>query len=197
MLKKMFLWFIYLFLFLLIPGCKENPTTPNVPELIKPTIEYFTAMPDSIILGESTTLSWSVTNATAISINQGIGVVSATGTIDVSPGATTIYALTADNSDGRSSLSCTVEIIKWAVLQYSTIPADPEFTYDLGLDETSSVFVAVFTEIVGVGGTLDKISFTPCPAGPPHEFAGGIFNALDSFSFCCAVTMPGKATCFR
>jgi len=196
MVKKTFLWFLCLFFLLYVLGCKESPTTPNIPELIKPTIEYFTATPGSIILGDSSTLSWSVTNATTISINQGIGVVSAAGTIDVSPGATTIYALTADNSDGRSSLSCEVKIIKWAILQYSTIPTDPEFTYDLVLDETSSVFVAVFTEIAGVGGTLNKISFTPCPAGPPHEFAGGIFNALDNFSFCCDVTMPGKATCF-
>jgi len=196
MVKKMLLCFLCLYLLLSVFGCKEESTGPSIPELIKPTIEYFTTTPDSIILGDSSTLSWSVTNATTVSINQGIGIVSAAGTIDVSPMATTTYALTASNNDGRNSLSCTVEIIKWAVLQYSTIPADPEFIYDPGLNETISTFVAVFTETVGVGGQLDKISFTPCPTGLPYEFIGGTFDAFGSFSFCCDVTMPGKATCF-
>ena len=194
MSKKAFLCFLVFCLFLTIFGCKEEPTSPNIPEFIKPTIEFFTAAPNSIILGDSSTLSWSVTNATTVSINQGIGIVSAAGTINVNPMATTTYTLVADNSDGRSSLSCTVEMMKWAMLQYSTLPADPEFSYD-GIN-TNSVFVAVFTETAGVGGQLDKISFTPCPTGLPYEFIGGTFDAFGSFSFCCDVTMPGKATCF-
>ena len=36
-------------------------------------------------------LSWTVTNATDISIDNGIGVVSATGTVEVTPTETTTY----------------------------------------------------------------------------------------------------------
>lgn len=113
MIKKMPLVFLCFMLFLSIPGCKKKlPTQPDIPTKILPTITSFTANPTSITLGESSTLSWSTTNATAISINQGVGNVSATGTVEVSPGlGTTTFTLTATNSDGSKTRSCTVHAI--------------------------------------------------------------------------------------
>jgi len=113
MIKKSVLFFLCFMLFLSIPYCKKKlPTEPDIPTKILPTITSFTANPTSITLGESSTLSWSTTNATAISINQGVGNVSATGTVEVSPGlGTTTFTLTATNSDGSKTQSCTVHAI--------------------------------------------------------------------------------------
>jgi len=104
-------------LFLSIPCCKKSPTTPDVPVLVLPTIEYFNANPESIKWGESSTLSWSVTNATTVTIDQGIGTVSAKDTKQVTPGETITYNLTAKNNDGQKSQSCTIEVIPQAIFE--------------------------------------------------------------------------------
>lgn len=53
------------------------------------------AEPDSIKRGESATLSWTSENATALSIDNGIGVVRTQGSISVKPNVTTQYKITA------------------------------------------------------------------------------------------------------
>ncbi len=73
--------------------------TPSPPSGL-PVINYFTANPNSLLLGGSSTLSWSVSNATSISITPGIGNVGATGSVSVTPGVTTNYVLTASNPAG-------------------------------------------------------------------------------------------------
>ncbi len=65
-----------------------------------PTVTSFTASPATISAGSSSVLSWSVSNATALIIDQGIGSVSAAGSTTVTPAATTTYALTAVNASG-------------------------------------------------------------------------------------------------
>ncbi|MBA7643343.1 hypothetical protein ES703_51068 [subsurface metagenome] len=65
-----------------------------------PVINSFTASPGNITLGASSTLSWGVSGATTVSINQGVGGVTPSGTRVVSPAATTTYTLTATNAAG-------------------------------------------------------------------------------------------------
>ena len=55
-------------------------------------------------------MSWNTTNATTVSINQGIGAVAASGTQSVSPAATTTYTLTATNSAGSVTATATVTV---------------------------------------------------------------------------------------
>ena len=64
----------------------------------EPTISYFTVSPTSINSGGSATLLWSTANADSVSIDQGIGTVSARGSLKVSPTSTTTYTLTATNT---------------------------------------------------------------------------------------------------
>ena len=82
-------------------------TTPAPPT--KPTISSFTAAPTTISSGQSSTLSWGVTNATSVSIS-GIGTVAASATALVSPTTTTSYVLTATNSAGTVTASATVTV---------------------------------------------------------------------------------------
>ncbi|HEU5403847.1 MAG TPA: alkaline phosphatase family protein [Terriglobales bacterium] len=80
--------------------------TVNIPV---PTITL-TADPTSILSGQSSTLQWNSTNATTVTIDNGIGAVDPTGTKAVSPTATTTYTATATNSTGTQTASATVTV---------------------------------------------------------------------------------------
>jgi peptidoglycan-associated lipoprotein len=83
----------------------------------RPTINNFTAEPSTIERGQSSTLSWSISNATDMSINSGIGAVQSQGQRQVFPTNTTTYALTVRGPGGTDSRSVTVTV--------STAPAPP------------------------------------------------------------------------
>ncbi len=74
-----------------------------------PTISSFVATPSSITAGQSSTLSWVVTGATSLSIDNGVGAVTGTSKV-VSPGITTTYKLTATNSAGSVSANAIVTV---------------------------------------------------------------------------------------
>jgi hypothetical protein len=71
----------------------------------------FTASPDAIAFGSSSTLTWSTTNATSVSIDNGIGNVAASGNRVVSPARTTIYRLTATGPGGTSTADAVVVVV--------------------------------------------------------------------------------------
>ena len=62
--------------------------------LVSPSVDSFTATPSAIIQGQSSTLSWTTTNAISASID-GIGSVAVDGSTIVSPQQTTTYRLVA------------------------------------------------------------------------------------------------------
>jgi len=63
-----------------------------------------------MLAGGSTTLGWSVSNATSVTIDNGVGSVSSAGTTVVSPAASTNYTLTATNAAGSTSVTLTVVV---------------------------------------------------------------------------------------
>ena len=73
-------------------------------------IVRFDATPNQINAGQSSTLNWVVQGATAISINNNIGNVAATGTTTVTPTSTTTYTLTATGPTGNVTASATVTV---------------------------------------------------------------------------------------
>jgi subtilase family serine protease len=75
-----------------------------------PVINSFNAAPAGIAAGAASTLSWEVSNAVAVTINQGVGSVGLTGTRVVSPAVTTTYTLTAANTAyfGQATAKVTV-----------------------------------------------------------------------------------------
>jgi hypothetical protein len=72
------------------------PPTPTVP----PVINSFIASPTNISYGGSASLSWSVSNATSVTIDNGVGAVGFSGSTNVLPTTTTTYTLTASNAAG-------------------------------------------------------------------------------------------------
>ena len=80
-----------------------------------PSVDSFTATPDSIVSGETSTLAWTVTDATSVEIvDEADAVVysgaEVDGTVDVTPTATTTYTLTATNADGSAEAAVTVTV---------------------------------------------------------------------------------------
>jgi len=196
MIKKMLLSFLCLSLFLSIPYCKKKlPTTPDIPTVVLPTIAYFTASPTSIMLDSSSTLSWSTTNATNITIDQGVGTVSAIGTVEVSPEDTTIYTLTATNSDGQKTASCTVEILQWAELEVTLSPEVPIFLWDPIYGICLSEFTINMKETAGVGGQITSLIVTAWAADVmfySQEFGGGTFDPFQTLSRFISLILLGQ-----
>jgi hypothetical protein len=77
----------------------------------KPTISSFSANPTSINSGSSSSLSWSTTGASSLSITPGTFTsTSASGSTSVSPTTTTTYTLSATNSVGSTAATATVTV---------------------------------------------------------------------------------------
>src|SRR5579859_6620069 len=92
------------------PPKTEAPPPPPAPKPQPPRIDTFAAEPATIERGQSSTLRWSVANATNMTIDQGVGAVQADGTRQVSPGNSTTYTLTVSGSGGMDSRSVTVTV---------------------------------------------------------------------------------------
>ena len=102
-------------------GCKPKkapPAPPPPPPPVKveekappaaPTIS-FSAEPSSIERGQSSTLTWSVTDATSIAIDNSIGTVQASASRRVFPGNSTTYTLTAPGPGGTKTATATVNV---------------------------------------------------------------------------------------
>ena len=84
----------------------------------------FSADPQTITLGESSTLSWNAIDADTISIVHGIGSVDPDGSYEVFPTETTTYTLTAVGPGGTTTENVTVSVN--IPLPTVNINADPE-----------------------------------------------------------------------
>ncbi len=83
----------------------------------------FSAEPLSIISGESSTLSWEVTNADTVTIDNDIGSVSPTGSMVVTPQETTSYIISAIGPGGTATDTVTITVnqyrIKFKIFDFS------------------------------------------------------------------------------
>jgi phospholipase C len=69
------------------------------------------ASPTTISSGQSSTLSWTTTNATSVQVDNGIGAVQApNGSVKVSPTQTTTYTITATGAGGSATAQVTVTV---------------------------------------------------------------------------------------
>jgi peptidoglycan-associated lipoprotein len=94
-------------------GCKKKvATTPPAPPPApapKPTVTL-SASPSSVRPGETVTLSWSSTNATDLSIDNGVGSVAPQGSTPVNPQVSTTYTITASGPGGSDTSSASVSV---------------------------------------------------------------------------------------
>jgi OmpA-OmpF porin, OOP family len=92
-----------------LPEPVKVSAPPPPPPMAAPTVSLM-ATPPSVDKGLCADLTWSTTNASAVSIDQGIGSVAAGGSRQVCPPTTTQYTLTAMGEGGTRTASTTVNV---------------------------------------------------------------------------------------
>src|SRR5437763_2056037 len=95
-------------------GCAKKVTPPpppkqEAPPPARPTVTL-QANPTSINKGESSTLSWNSTDATQLSIDPGVGAVTAQGSTKVTPSDSTTYTITATGPGGNATATAAVTV---------------------------------------------------------------------------------------
>ncbi|PYT82891.1 MAG: peptidoglycan-associated lipoprotein Pal [Acidobacteria bacterium] len=98
----------------LISGCHKKVTPPPpppapVPAPARPTVTL-QANPTTIDKGQSSTLTWNSTDATELSIEPGVGTVTAQGSTKVSPTDSTTYTITATGPGGSATATAAVSV---------------------------------------------------------------------------------------
>ncbi len=112
------------------PGGTVTPA-PEVTVTVVPAppTASLNANPPSVTSGNCSTLNWSTTDATDVSLNQGIGSVSTSGSRQVCPTTSTAYTLTVSGPGGSLSPSpeVTVTVAASSSAPTGTIGVDPVF----------------------------------------------------------------------
>ncbi len=122
-----------LFLTLLLTAAmwgQAPAAAPAKPARIVPParIVNFSAAPASVAAGQPVVLTWLTENPNAVSIDPGVGKVTARGTRTLTPSATTTYVLTVDGPDNQKlTKSVTVTVTGRAAVSSATAPK-PDFT---------------------------------------------------------------------
>ncbi len=160
-----------------------------------PTIT-FTASLDRILQGATTTLSWSVLNATTVTIDNDIGTRDTTGSIPVQPSRTTKYILTAVGSGGSAFGAVTVRVNP--ALQVSTFA--PQLT---GVAPFTTTFQAIagggvppYTYVWSTGDRGQQIMPTWTNAGRYNvncTATDAVGNQMASSDQTIVVTLPNVA----
>jgi hypothetical protein len=158
-----------------------------------PAINSFRASPVAIALGNNTTLSWSVANATSVTIDQGVGEVTGSS-VDVTPAAAgkIIYTLTASNSYGTKTATATVTVSSEATpaidpSQFAVSKAASVGTYDPADIDTNTTF----DYTVNIDFTANTAGLSTGTAQTITSGAGITLLTVDSTSITVAQTAYG------
>jgi hypothetical protein len=89
----------------------------------EPTIS-FSATPDDIAIGQTSTLTWDTTDATSVTIDNGVGSQPVTGSVVVQPTLTTTYTLTATGPGGTATSQATVTVTNRPIISFVIFPTD-------------------------------------------------------------------------
>jgi hypothetical protein len=131
-----------------------------------PVIQSFSANPASIAPGQASTLAWSVTGATSLSLSPGIGAVTGSSQV-INPAATTEYTLTATNAHGSTTAKTTVTVTDPAPSgSFFIVPvADidrPTSHPTVRVDAAGGVHVAFTPDSSGPGGSTRPAYYAYC-----------------------------------
>jgi hypothetical protein len=123
---------------------------------LTPTVT-FTATPDLIPPGGSSTLAWTTTDADTVTINQGVGSVDLNGSQSISPATKTVYTITAVGTGGTAKASVTVRMLAthlnsvWngmkTAMQNGDVTLATEYFSDQTRDQYSQIFSAIADQL--------------------------------------------------
>jgi peptidoglycan-associated lipoprotein len=91
------------------PAVPKTEAPPPAPPTPAPTIAL-SASPAAIEKGQSSTLTWSTTNASSVTISGGVGTVEASGNRNVSPSESTTYTARASGAGGTATAEARVTV---------------------------------------------------------------------------------------
>jgi hypothetical protein len=165
-----------------------------------PAINSFDASPSTVSGGEIATLSWNVSGASTVSIDQGIGNVALTGRRDVMPGTTTVYTLTATSATGMSVTATAQVIVSGAPSSSAGLPVVNSFTASpsataVGSPVTLSWNVSNATSVsIAPGvGTFASSGTTMVLPSVTTTYILTATNAVGSATATAQVTVSGAA----
>jgi len=114
---------------ILISGCEEQQS---------PKISTFEVTPNEIELGQSSQLRWVVSDATNVSIDQGIGIVPLTGNQTITPTVTTTFTITAKTST-KTIIKTALIIVNEPYIKPNVSMIQSEFFIEISNIENSRV----------------------------------------------------------
>ena len=142
--------------------------------VLPPVVDTFTAAPASITAGAAATLDWTTTDATSVTLDNGVGLVAVDGSTTVSPLVTTSYTLTATGNGGTVTASQTVTVL----------PASSETLTITNLEfraNRSEWRIAGTSSIPGPGNSMTLFA-GPTVAGSPL-LGTAVVDTLGNWSF--------------
>lgn len=120
------------------------------------------ATPATIGPGQAATLSWTSSNAATLSIDQGIGVVNGpSGSLSVSPAATTIYTITATNGSATATATATVNAPLAVTLKASPANIAPGSQSTLTWASTGAASLSIDQGVPPITGASGSVSVSP------------------------------------
>jgi phospholipase C len=119
------------------------------------------ATPTRIGPGQTASLNWISTNATSVSIDQGIGAVALSGNQIVSPAATTIYTITATNGTATATATATVNAPLAVTLKASPANIAPGSQSTLTWAATGAVSVSIDQGVSPITGATGSVVVSP------------------------------------
>jgi phospholipase C len=121
-----------------------------------------TAAPAKIGPGQTASLSWTSSNATALSIDQGVGTVNGpSGSLSVSPAATTIYTITATNGTATATATATVNAPLAVTLKADPPNIAPGSHSTLSWASQGATSLSIDQGVGAVTGSNGSVSVSP------------------------------------
>lgn len=173
-------------------GYTTTQATVTITVIAKPSITGFTASPGSVTSGQTSTLSWSVTGATSLSLDNGIGPVTGTTSKAVTPAVSTTYTLTATNAAGSVTAIVTVAVSAPAPPSITSYTASPS-TIATGHSTTLNWMVTggAAVSISGIGSQSGtSVSVSPATT---TSYTLTAINAAGSATATITVTVETQA----
>lgn len=144
-----------------------------------PASAEFTASRTTIAAGEPVTLSWATISAPQVSIDQGIGSKGRSGSVTVTPAATTTYTLTATGPVGTVTRQVTVTVISPPTVSFTATPAS----------------IAAGESAVLTWSTTQATSVTILPDLGPRPLSGSVtVTPASTTTYTVVATGPGGTT---
>jgi phospholipase C len=120
------------------------------------------ANPTKIGPGQTASLSWTSANATSLSIDQGVGVVNGpSGSLSVSPAATTIYTITATNGTATATATATVNAPLAVTLKANPANIAPGSQSTLTWASQGAVSLSIDQGVGPVTGAAGSVAVSP------------------------------------